>query len=82
MITPDTCPACGAIIHRRETSGTRLYFACGSWMNERSEKPTWRSDNCWDKQAIREAAAIIRAFLDGDRDASEKGQDWIAENTP
>jgi hypothetical protein len=51
-------------------------------MNERSEKPTWRSDNCWDKQAIREAAAIIRAFLDGDRDASEKGQDWIAENTP
>jgi len=28
------------------------------------------------------ALVIIRAFLDGDRDAREKGQNWIAENTP
>jgi hypothetical protein len=28
------------------------------------------------------ALVVIRAFLDGDRDAREKGQDWIAENTP
>jgi hypothetical protein len=25
---------------------------------------------------------VIRAFLDGDRDARQKGQNWIAENTP
>ena len=51
-------------------------------MNKGSEKPTWRSDNCLDKQAIRDAAAVIRAFLDGDRDAREMGFNWIAENTP
>lgn len=82
MTFPDKCPNCGSAIHRRETSGTRIHFACESWMNEGSEQPTWRSNSCWDKQAIRDATAIIRAFLDGDRDAREIGQDWIAENTP
>jgi len=51
-------------------------------MNAGQGRLSWRSDTCDDWRTIREAAAVIRAFLDGDRDAREKGQKWIAENTP
>ena len=87
MSLPDKCPNCDAAIHRRETSGTRIYFACESWMNEGSEKPTWRSNSCWDKQAIREAATIIREMMDEwgnamDSDMLDKAEEWLKDNEP
>ena len=51
-------------------------------MNAGAERLSWRSTTCDDWRTIHEAADVIRAFLDGDRDAREKGQNWIAENTP
>jgi hypothetical protein len=82
MNTPATCPACGAPFHYRETSGTRIFFACSSYTHEGRDALTYRTDECHYRQTIRDAAAVIRAFLDGDRNAREKGQNWIAENTP
>ena len=38
--------------------------------------------DCYNKQKIKDATAVIRAFLEGDRDAREKGFNWIAENMP
>jgi hypothetical protein len=82
MSHPSTCPACGAAFQYRETSGTRIYFACSSYTYEGRDGLAYRTDECHYRQSIRDAAAVIRAFLDGDRDAREKGQNWIAENTP
>lgn len=87
MNYPDTCPACGAPFHRRETSGPRLCYACGSWMKEGSDGITYRTDECWDRQAIREAAAIIREMVD--EWGSEMGnafckrvEEWMKDNEP
>jgi hypothetical protein len=82
MNHPATCPACGATFHYRETSGTRIFFACSSYTYEGRDALAYRTDECHYRQTIREAAVVIRAFLDGDRDAREKGHEWIAENTP
>jgi len=56
-------------------------------MNEGSEKATWRSDNCWDKQAIRDAAAIIREMVDDWGNAMDeallvKAEEWLKDNEP
>jgi hypothetical protein len=81
MTFPDACPNCGAVPRSEQPTG-RMHFACESWINEGREMLNYKTETCCDRRTIKEAAAVIRAFLDGDRDAREMGQDWIAENTP
>ncbi len=82
MSLPDECPNCGSAIQHRETSGPRIFFECESWMKDGAGKLTFRTNKCADRKTIRDAACVIRAFLEEDRDARERGFNWIAENTP
>lgn len=85
MTFPDACPNCGANPKPyQERSDVRVY-KCGLWIIENSYTKgphTQKSDTCNDWRTIKDAAAVICAFLDGDKDAREKGYNWIAENTP
>jgi len=82
MNFPDTCPNCGSQPDKPNPKEGRRFYWCGSWIREGETQLVRQSSQCDDRRTIRDAAAIIRAFLDGDRDAREKGQNWIAENTP
>ena len=85
MSFPDECPNCGAVPKAyQERIDVRVY-ECGTWIieNSYSKGPhTQKTRACDDRRTIREATAVIRAFLDGDRDAREMGFNWIAENMP
>ena len=82
MNYPDKCPNCGAVQKVHQFHDDRKVYACESWIKTGLQKLTWKSDTCCDWRTIRESAAVIRAFLDGDRDAREMGFNWIAENAP
>ncbi len=87
MSIPDTCPECEAPRHYRETSGTRIFFACESWMKEGAEKLTFRTNQCTDRHSIREAAAIIREMVDEWGNAMDapllvKAEEWLKDNAP
>lgn len=81
MTFPDACPNCGAIAYA-DTSKTRRMYACGSFINAGRENLADKSDVCCDWRTIKEAAAVICAFLDADPEARQKGQDWLAGNMP
>lgn len=85
MSFPDKCPNCDAVPKAyQERSDVRVY-KCGTWIieNTYSKGPhTQKSGTCNDWRKIKDATAVIRAFLEGDRDAREKGFNWIAENSP
>jgi hypothetical protein len=85
MKYPDTCPHCGCSPKTAQQIAQKIdrrVYACESWTNADAKGLSWRSHTCEYWRTIKDAAAVIRAFLDGDRDAREKGQNWIAENTP
>lgn len=81
MTFPDACPNCGAI-PRSEQSIGRMHYACGSWINKGREMLNYETDTCDDWRTIKEAAAVICAFLDADPEARQKGQDWLGGNMP
>ena len=82
MIPPGECPNCGSKPHLPNPKEGRWFFECGAWMKDGATEIAWRNDECDNRRTIREAAAVIRAFLEGDKDAREKGFNWIAENAP
>lgn len=81
MTFPDACPNCGAVAYA-DTPETRRMYACGSFINAGRESLADKTDTCCDWRAIKEAAAVICAFLDADPEARQKGQDWLAGNMP
>lgn len=81
MTFPDACPNCGAITHADPFQYRRIY-ACGSWINAGRESLAHKTDTCCDWRTIKDAAAVICAFLDADPEARQKGQDWLAGNMP
>ena len=85
MIFPDSCPNCGAIpkTHPASLHNDRRAYACGTWIIEsRKGVYTSKTDTCDDWRTIKEAAAVICAFLDADPEARQKGQDWLDGNMP
>ena len=80
MTFPDACPNCGS--NAWNQSGRRRHYECESWINEGRETLNHKTDTCCDWRTIKDATTVIRAFLDGHRDAREMGFNWIAENTP
>jgi hypothetical protein len=82
MSNHDTCPRCGGEIHLKAYEDHRRFYLCGSWIRKDTGEFVGGGITCEDRTTIKDAAAVIRAFLDGDRDAREKGKNWIAENTP
>ena len=87
MSHPATCPACGSAFHYRETSGTRIFFACSSYTYEGRDGLTYRTDECHYRQAIRDAAAIIRETVDEWGNAMDapllvKAEEWLKDNEP
>ena len=82
MSLPDACPNCGSKTHLPNPKEGRWFFECGAWMKDGENALREIGMICYERRKIRDATAVIRAFLDGDRDAREKGRDWIAENTP
>lgn len=81
MTFPDACPNCGAITHADPFQYRRIY-ACRSWINAGRESLAHKTDTCCDWRKIKDAAAVICAFLDADPEARQKGQDWLAGNMP
>lgn len=82
MTFPDTCPNCGSKPHLPNPNEGRWFFECGAWMADGEDWPRDVGIVCYDRRKIRDADAVIRAFLDADPDAREMGQDWIAGNMP
>jgi hypothetical protein len=87
MNHPATCLACGTPFHYRETSGARIYFACSSYTYKGSDGLAYRTDECHYRQAIREAAAVIREMVDEWGNAMDapllvKAEEWLKDNAP
>ena len=82
MSFPTACPNCGSKTHLPNPKEGRWFFECGAWMADGEDWPKDVGIVCCDRRTIREATTVIRAFLDGDRDAREMGFNWIAENMP
>lgn len=82
MRFPDKCPNCGSKPHLPNPKEGRWFFECGAWIWDDMSWPLNVGTNCHNRRKIKDATAVIRAFLEGDRDAREKGFNWIAENTP
>lgn len=85
MSFPDKCPNCGSTPKTAQGMAQKIerrVYACESWANKGAKGLSWRSHTCEYWRTICDANAVIRAFLEGDKDAREKGFNWIAENTP
>lgn len=82
MNSPAVCPRCGSEIHLKAYEDHRRFYWCGSWIRKDTGEFVGGGIMCEDRTKIKKATAVIQAFLDGDRDAREKGFNWIAENTP
>ncbi len=82
MSFPAACPNCGSKPHLPNPNEGRWFFECGAWMADGENALREIGMICYERRKIKDATTVIRAFLDGDRDAREMGRDWIAENTP
>ena len=83
MSFPDKCPNCGEGPSANQWRTDRRFYSCGSFVvNSQGGPLSHQTGVCGKQRIINKAATVIRAFLDGDRDAREKGFNWIAENTP
>lgn len=82
MTPPIECPVCGSKPHLPKPKEGRWFFECGAWMADGDDWPKDVGIVCYERRKIKDATAVIRAFLEGDRDAREKGFNWIAENAP
>ena len=82
MTFPDACPNCGSKPHLPNPNEGRWFFECGAWMADGEDWPRDVGIVCYDRRKIRDADAVIRAFLDADPEARQMGQDWLAGNIP
>jgi hypothetical protein len=82
MSQPAGCPVCGSKVHLPNEKEGRWFFECGAWMADGDDWPKEVGIVCYERRKIKDAATVIQAFLDGDKDAREHGFNWIADNAP